>query len=180
MKNLYYNLLVIFMIINTSSQAQHMVHYTNEKDGYALKFPEEWKRADEFDGRLSLVALAPEESEAEDGVRESLNLALFDLKDRNLSIFYAHYKTSHEEKNRSWKLNNEGEILAQGQQALLFGCYYSDSSSGRTHGEIVYIYQKQDHAVVLTCTTSFDELEKYTPTFNKIAQSFSTELAPQE
>ena len=170
----------LMLLTATSVWSQHLIHYTNENDGYSVQFPEDWRRADEMKGKLSLVALAPEFSEAEDGVREQLHIAVFDMKAKNGNVFYNQYKESHKDKNRSWKLVEDGEVGARGTAANYFNCYYSDTATSRTHSEFIYFYFKDGKAFVLTCTTSFDESDKYKDLFIKIATSFSYDLAPEQ
>jgi hypothetical protein len=159
---------------------QHMITYTNEADQYALQYPESWKRMDEFDSRLSLVGLAPEESEAEDGVRESISLAIFTDETNSPGAFYQQYKISHREKNRSWKFIAEGELMAKKTTSTFFSCYYADTKSKRTHAEVVYVFKQGQKIVVLTCTSSFDEFDQYKLLFDKIAKSFSFQAVPEE
>lgn len=156
--------------------AQHMMNYINEEDGYILKFPEDWRRIDSFDTRLSLVALAPEETEAEDGVRENLNVALFETEKAGREVFYNEYKASHEKDHTSWKFIREGEIKSFDMNALFFVCQYANTNTGRTHGEVVYMFYTDDKAAVLTCTSSFSELETFMSTFDQSARSFSFDL----
>ena len=181
MRNLPIVLLTLVALFGFANAfSQHMILYANEEDGYVFKFPETWKRADEMEGKLSLVALAPEESEAEDGVRERLHVAIFQRDGKSQEAFFKNYQASHKEKNRSWKLNEEGEIGNNLVKALYFSCFYSDTKSGRTHSEYVYVFAIEDKAVILTCTTSFDEDGKYKEVFRKMASSFTFDTEPQE
>ena len=173
----FLSLFVLFMF-SLEATGQRMINYTNEEDGYYFQYPETWKRSDDFESQLSLVALAPEETEAEDGVRESLNLAVFKSEKTSPAIFYENYRTSHKEKHRSWKLIGEGELKARETNALFFTCYYADMESGRTRGEVVYVFQKGTKVIVLTCTSSFDEFDKYKILFDKMAGSFSFDVRP--
>ena len=180
MKKLVSFLLLINVLSLKVAVSQHMIFYSNDEDGYSIEFPENWRRADEMKGKLSLVALAPEDTEAEDGVRERLHLAIFNLNGKTEDVFYSQFLASHEEKNRSWKLVEDGEIGAKGAKAKYFNCYYSDTTSGRTHSEYIYVFFKNKKAFVLTCTTSFDESDKNRDLFTKISSSFSFETSPGE
>jgi hypothetical protein len=172
--------LAALLVSACSLYAQHHMVYTNEKDGYAIEYPETWQRLDEFESQLSMVALAPEESEAEDGVRESFNIALYTDETNVPGAFFAQYKTSHQEKHRSWKAISEGELMARESTTTFFSCYYADLKTKRTHGELVYVFKQGEKVVVLTCTTSFDEFDRYKTLFDQIARSFSFDARPAE
>ena len=147
--------------------AQALKTYKDAANHFEITIPANWL-VTQSNPRLKFIAIR---SQTEDykAVPENINLNFIDAPDGNLDEAYDMSIESNSALEGFLSVTKKG-ASANGQYKWYINTH-KDLKSNITMQTIVFVYYYKQKAVLLTCTASEENFEKYNPVFLKIANS---------
>ena len=163
-------LLVITMFLffaGKNSIAQTLKTYKDAANHFSITIPASWA-VTKSNPRLKFVAIRPQKQGFQ-SVPENINLNFIDAPNTNLDAAFAMSMESNSALDGFIAVTQKGSA-ANGRYKWYINTH-KDPQSGIGMATIVFVYYKQQKAVLLTCTAAKESFEKFNPVFFRIADS---------
>ena len=160
-------LLTFLFFTGKNSIAQKLKTYKDAVNHFEITIPADWE-ATQANPRLKFIAIRPQ-TEVQTSIPENINLNFIPAADGNLDAAYAMSIESNSALDGFLSVTKKG-TATDGHYKWYINTH-KDPKSDMVMQTIVYVYYYKQKAVLLTCTASEENFEKYNPTFLKIANS---------
>lgn len=159
--------LFCLLFIGKNSKAQTFKTYKDAANHFEISIPVSWQ-VTQTDKRLKFIAIRPQ-TENLNSVPENINLNFIQASNANLDAAYAMSIESNSSLDGFLSVTQKG--TAANNKYKWYINTHKDLQNNITLQTIVFVYYYGQKAVLLTCTASKQNFDKYNLIFFKIANS---------
>jgi len=160
-------LLSFLFFAGKNSMAQSLKTYKDATNHFEITIPANWS-VTKSNPRLKFIAIRPQTGNY-NSVPENINLNFIDAPNGNLDAAYAMSIESNSALDGFLSVTKKG-TATNGKYKWYINTHKNPQSE-IVVATIVFVYYRNQKAVLLTCTASQEKFEKYNPVFFRIADS---------
>ena len=150
-----------------NSIAQKLKTYKDAANRFEITIPETWL-VTKSNPKLKFIAIRPQSADFK-SVPENINLNFIDAPNASLDAAFAMSEESNSALEGFIAVTKKG--TAANSRYKWYVDTHKDLQSGIVMATIVFVFYQQQKAILLTCTASKENFEKYNPVFFRIASS---------
>lgn len=160
-------LLTFLFFTGKNSIAQKLKTYKDAANHFEITIPADWE-ATQANPRLKFIAIRPQ-TENLTSIPENINLNFIKAPNGNLDAAYAMSIESNSSLDGFLSVTQKGTATSKRYKWYINA--HKDPQSNLVMQTIVFVYYYRQKAILLTCTASKENFDKYNPVFFKIANS---------